>query len=146
MYLMVFIMKRTTMFFLLVCFGCGHQAKMPIAHISLVNNDSAVEFSGIDASIMGEIGRDTASNVWQNLLPVYRMPADTDMKDYQPIQHGLYQIKDSSVVFTPDTPFAKGHIYFMRYYQFAGGDDTWEIIKGKKKLRGLRYVDLVFKD
>ena len=101
---------------------------------------------GLDASIMGEIGRDTAANVWQNLLPVYRMPADTDMKDYQPIQHGRYQLKDSSVVFTPDTPFTKGHTYFMRYYKFAGGDDTWEIIKGKKKLRGLKYVDVVFKD
>ena len=139
-------MKRKFLFFLLLCFGCTHPAKTPVVHISLTDNDSAVKFMGLDASIMGEIGRDTAANVWQNLLPVYRMPADTDMKDYQPIQHGRYQLKDSSVVFTPDTPFTKGHTYFMRYYKFAGGDDTWEIIKGKKKLRGLKYVDVVFKD
>ena len=119
---------------------------MPVVHVSLTDNDSAVKFTGLDASIMGEISRDTAVNVWQNLLPVYRMPADTDMKDYQPVQHGRYHLKDSSVVFTPDTPFTKGHSYFMRYYRFEGGDDTWEIIKGKKKLRGLRYVDLVFEE
>ncbi len=141
-----FIMKKTVLLFLLICFGCAHRVKAPVGHISLINNNNSVKFSGLDPAITGEIGRDTATDIWQNLLPVYRMPADTDMKDYQPIQHGRYQLKDSSVVFIPDTPFTKGHTYFMRYYKFEGGDDTWEIIKGNKKLRGLKYVDLVFKD
>jgi hypothetical protein len=139
-------MKRTLLFFFLLGLGCTHKPKTPVVHISLSDNNSSVKFTGLDASIMGDISRDTASGIWQNLLPVYRTPADTDMKDYQPVQHGRYQVKDSSIVFTPDTPFTKGHTYFMRYYKFAGGDDTWEIIKGKKKLRGLKYVDLVFKE
>jgi hypothetical protein len=136
-------MKRQAFFFLLLCFGCGH-SKAPAVSISLVNNNQSVQFKGLDPAIMGEVSRNAAPGVWENLIPVYRMPADTDLKDYQPIQHGSYQVKDSVIVFTPDTPFTKGHTYFMRYYKFEGGTKPWDFIRGKKKLGSVGYQDLVF--
>jgi len=130
---------------LLFCLGCSHQPKAPAVHVSVINNTS-VQFTGLDPAIVGEIGRDTTRDVWENLIPVYKMPADTDMKDFQPVQHGAYQIKDSVVLFTPDTPFVKGHTYFMRHYQFTGGIKPWDMLKGKKKLGSVHYEDLEFSE
>ena len=138
-------MKKSAWLLLLFCFGCTHKSKAPAVHISMVNNNRSVKFTGLDYAITGEISRDSTADIWENLLPVYRMPADTDLKNYQPVQHGLYQLKDSTLVFTPDTPFVKGKTYFMRYYQFDGGVKVWDFIQGKKKLRSMRYIDLVFK-
>ncbi|HAL82997.1 MAG TPA: hypothetical protein DCO83_12810 [Mucilaginibacter sp.] len=126
-------MKKTAWFLLSFCFACTPKPKTPAVQVSIVNN-----------AIMGEINRDTASGVWKSLLPVYRMPKDTDLKDYQSVQPGIYRLKDSAIVFTPDTPFAKGQTYFMRFYQF-GGNSTWDFISGKKKLRSVHYIDLPFK-
>ena len=136
--------KKTFLLLALLYFGCKHRPEPPAVHISLINNNHSVAFKGLDHAITGEISRDTTANIWQNLLPVYRMPTDTDMKDYQPIQHGLYRLKDSVVVFTPDTPFIKGQIYFMRYYQFGGSDSFLDFIKGKKRLRSMHYIDIAF--
>src|SRR5277367_2324317 len=106
-------MKKSVCILLIFLFSCSGQTKSPVVHVALVNNNRSVHFSGLDPSIMGEIGRDTTLNVWENLIPVYRMPADTDMKDFQPVQHGVYLLKDSVVTFTPDTPFVKGQTYYI---------------------------------
>jgi len=87
----------------------------------------------MDYAVLSDINRDSLQAMWQSLLPVYRMPADTDLKNYQPLQPGVYQLKDSAVLFTPDTPFAQNKTYFMRYYKFGEGDDLWAYIKNKKK-------------
>jgi hypothetical protein len=137
-------MKKPVLLFLVICFGCTHQPRQIAVHITLINNNQSIHFTGLDPAIMGEIGRDTTLNVWQNLIPVYRMPADTDMKDFQPVQHGIYLLTDSVVTFTPDTPFVKGQTYFMRYYQFEGGTKPWDLLRGKKKLGSVRYEDLTF--
>ena len=122
------------------------RAKQPVVHIKLVNNNQSVQFKGLDGAIMGEISRGGIPDVWERLIPVYQMPADTDLKDYQPVQHGAYQLKNDAIVFTPDTPFTKGHTYFMRYYRYEGGVKSWDLIRGKKKLGSVRYQDLVFVD
>lgn len=114
----------------------------PAVHISLINNGQSVRFRGLDYAIISEIDRDSAS--WQSLLPVYRMPADTELKSYQPAQPGRYVLKDSAIVFTPDTPFLKGRTYFMRYYQFGEGNTPLDYIRGRSRLGNVRYVDLVF--
>ena len=138
-------MKKTAAyFFLLLCFSCTPKPNPSAVRVSMVNNNQSVKFTGLDYAIMGEISRDTTSGVWKSLLPVYRMPKDTDLKDYQPVQPGIYRLKDSAIVFTPDTPFAKGQTYFMRFYQF-GGNGPWDFISGKKKLRDKHYIDLPFK-
>ena len=60
------------------------------------------------------------------------------------MQHGRYVLKDSAVIFTPDTAFVKGQTYFMRYYQFKG-ENVWDFIKGKKRLGEVQFMDLVVK-
>ncbi|SRR5258708_851286 len=130
---------------LLICFGCTHQPKMPAVHVTLVDSNQSVKFKGLDYAIVSEINRDSTTGIWQRLLPVYRMPADTDLKDYQPVQPGVYRLKDSAVVFTPDTPFAKSRTYFMRYYKFGDANGVWDFIRNKKRLGSMHYVDLEFK-
>ncbi len=125
--------------------ACTSKPQSPSIHISLVNNDHSVKIKGLEYAVIREINRDSVTDGWQNLLPVYRMPADTDMKDYQPVQHGQYRLKDSAVVFTPDTPFIKGTTYFVRYYQFGVNADGWDLIKSKKKPGSTHFIDLVFK-
>jgi len=138
-------MKKMVWPFLLICFGCRHQPKQPAVHITLINNSQSIKCTGLDYAITGEISRDSVPGIWQGLIPVYRMPADTDMKDYQKPLPGVYRLKDSAVVFTPDTPFVKNQTYFVRYFKFDGGNDSWDIIKGKKKLGKTPYTDLIFK-
>ncbi len=77
-------MKKLVWLFLLICVGCTHQPKQPTVHIALINNNRSIEFKGLDDAITGELNRDSVPGIWQGLIPVYRMPADTDMKDYQP--------------------------------------------------------------
>lgn len=139
------LMNRYYVLLMLLFFGCASKPKAPTVHISLINNDSSVKFKGLDYAVISEIDRDSVFGTWENLLPVFRMPADTDLKNYQPVQPGSYQLKDSAVVFTPDTPFTKGQIYFVRYFEFDKGDNIWDYIKGKKKLGKIQYIDLIFK-
>jgi hypothetical protein len=86
-----------------------------------------------------------SSSVWQSLIPVYKMPADTDLKDYQPVQPGKYTVQDSIVIFTPDTPLKKGQAYFVRYYHYDKGSSLWDHIKDHQKLSSQQYTDLIFK-
>ena len=132
-------------FILLLLISCKTKPKTPDVHISLTDSNRSVKLTGLDYAIISEINRDSVPEAWQGLLPVYRMPVDTDMKNYQPVQPGKYRLKDSSVVFTPDTPFVKDKTYFMRYYKFDRGADIWAFIKNKRKLKQTRYIDLIFR-
>lgn len=138
-------MKKPILFFLLLCLGCSHKPKTPTINVSFTNNGQSIKFKGLDKSILGEIARDTIQDVWQNLMPVYKMPADTDGKDFQPTQPGKYHLADSVVIFTPDTPFNKSNTYFMRFYKFGEGTSLMEYINGRGKLKSKNYVDLIFK-
>lgn len=137
-------MKKYGWVLLLLMFSCGEKQHAPVIHISLANDNRSIKFTGLDKEIVTEIDRDSIPEVWENLVPVFKMPADTDLKNYQPVQHGLYTLKDSSVIYTPDTPFVKGQAYFMRYYVFKGAD-IWDYLKGKKRLGNVSYRDLVIK-
>jgi len=137
-------MKKYTSLLLLLCLGCQHQTPVPAVRISLVNNNQSLKITGIDPVIMHDINRDSVS-AWQSLFAVYRMPADTDLKNYQPVQPGKYLLTDSVLVFTPDTPFTKQQTYFMRYYNYAGNKSVWDYIKGKTKVGQLHFTDLIFK-
>lgn len=138
-------MKQTRfLIIILTCLGCQTKIRQPVIQVSLINNGSSLKIAGISSLIMQDISRDSVSN-WQALAPVYRMPADTDLKNYQPAQPGLYQIKDNAVVFTPDTPFVKQQTYFLRYYNYESDDNLWNYIKGKKHPGKLRFSDLIFK-
>src|ERR1700743_3822367 len=98
-------MSRFLCVVIFFCVGCSRNEKVPAIHIFLINNNQSLKIAGLDEAVMNDIARDSSNEVWQGLIPVYRMPADTDMKDYQPVQPGKYVLKDSAIVFTPDTPF-----------------------------------------
>ena len=133
------------MIILLIAVGCKRKDNAPAIQISLIDSNKNLKISGLDYAIVQDINRDTTANVWQNLIQVYRMPADTDMKDYQPIQPGKYMVKDSAVVFIPDTPFDVHQTYFMRYYQYDKGSSAWDYIKNHQKPDKKQYQDLIFK-
>jgi len=138
-------MKNSFLLLLLVLLGCSHQPKTQPVRISLINSQRSLKFTGLDAAILGEIGRDSSTAVWQCLLPVYRMPADTDMKDFQHAQPGQYLVNGDAVVFTPDTPFTARQSYFVRYYLFGQGNTPIDYLKGHKKPGTQPYIDLIFK-
>jgi hypothetical protein len=136
--------KKSTFLLLFVFLGCKTKPVESSIHISLTDSNKHLKISGLDNAIVQEINRDTTTNVWQNLIQVYRMPADTGMKDFQPIQPGKYAVKDSLVVFIPDTPFAQHQTYFARYYQYDKGNTAWDYIKNNQKPGKKQYKDLIF--
>ncbi len=137
-------MKKLPGILLLFCLACSTKPKAPEIKISLTDSSRSIKINGVDNSIAGEISRDSTSGIWQNLIPVYKMPADTDLKSYQPVQPGNYKVKDNAIVFTPDTPFVKGRAYFIRYYLFKG-KDAWDIVRDKRRLGEASYTDMVIK-
>ena len=139
-------MKKYFLIFLLAaCFGCSSSSRKQIVTIKLTDSGKSLEMSGIDNDILEELNRDTSTTIWQSLVPVYRMPADTDMKDFQHAQPGKYKVTDSTVIFTPDTPFVKQQTYFVRWYQYDKGNSNFDYIKSNKKLGKIPYTDLIFK-
>ena len=137
--------KLSCIFPLLLAFACT-PAKHPAAvKVALVNNRQSIRFKGLDYAVMQDIARDTDKTVWQGLVQVYRMPADTDLKNYQPVQPGRYILKDSAVVFTPDTPFIKGQTYFVRNYRLGEGAALIDYIKSRSQPGKVHFIDLIFK-
>jgi hypothetical protein len=139
-------MRIAALFFLLVIFcGCAPSNTSPHITITKIANN-AIKFSGLDLTTIQFLNSDSASSSdWQSLIPVYKMPADTDLKDYQPVQPGKYTVHDSVVIFTPDTAFQKGQAYFVRVYHYDKSSSLWDHIKDHQKLNSPRYTDLIFK-
>lgn len=134
-------MKICCAFLLLIMMGCSGP-KNPLVTIQLTG--PSLKITGIDPIILNDIARDSSAD-WQSLFPVYRMPADTDMKDYQQEQSGKYQVQNGAVLFTPDTPFTKPEIYFMRCYDHSLGKDAWNYISGQGNKGAPHYTDLIFR-
>jgi len=135
-------MKKILLLLLIFSAACKSKPKEAPVSVKLINNGRSVKFQGIDDAILGEISRGAGPEIWQSLLPVYRLPADTDMKDYQQPQPGTYKLQEKGIVFTPDTPFIKGQAYYVRYYHFDEGKNVWDIVKNKRKLGNQPFTDL----
>jgi hypothetical protein len=136
-------MKLWRLLLMVILVGCaGHSQK--IITVTLTNNHS-LQISGFDKAVIDDIGRDSSSEAWQVLLPVYKMPADTDMKDFQNPQAGKYSIKDSLVIFIPDTAFKKGQVYFVRSFDYSTAKDAWAFVRQKKQKGSAGHKDLLFK-
>lgn len=139
-------MKKYYFILIILLSTCSNPQKLSsTVTVSLTADHRSVQFKGLDRLIVGEISRDTNAAVWQSLVSVYKMPADTDLKNYQSVQPGKYQVQDSVVVFTPDTPFVKGKIYFVRNYQPDAANHLSDYIKGNAHVGSLKYIDLIFK-
>ena len=138
-------MKNVCLIFAtLFCLGCSRHDKAINVRISLSDNNRSLKISGFDKAIITDIGRDSSNDAWQSLLPVYKMPSDTDMKDYQQVQPGNYKANDSVLVFTPDTAFNKGQVYFLRFFEHHEGASALQYIRDRKRPGSLSYKDLVF--
>jgi hypothetical protein len=123
----------------------SNQTRTNQIHIALTADKRSLNITGLDNAIVQDINRDSLGGNWQSLVPVYKMPADTDLKNYQPVQPGKYIVKDSVVVFIPDTPFIARQTYFVRYYNFDANNKASDYILGHNKLGSLPYTDLIFK-
>ncbi|RFZ92525.1 hypothetical protein D0C36_13945 [Mucilaginibacter conchicola] len=139
-------MKRHYFLLILLLAACSRPQKLTsTVAVSVTADHRSVQFKGLDRLVIGEISRDTNAAVWQSLVAVYKMPADTDLKSYQPVQPGKYRVQDSVVVFTPDTPFVKGKTYFVRNYRPDAANHLSDYIKGQAHVGSLKYIDLIFK-
>ena len=138
-------MKIAILFLAVIfCVGCSKHPKPVDVKISLTDSNHSLKITGFDKLIVAEIGRDTNNEAWESLLPVYKMPVDTDMKDYQNVQPGKYTVQDSVVIFTPDTAFKKGQVYFLRFFRHDEDISAWKLIRQKKRPGSISYKDLVF--
>jgi hypothetical protein len=138
-------MKEITLFLMLIfCLGCTRPSKINIA-IALIDSNKSLKISGFDKEVINDIAQNSADSAWQALLPVYKMPLDTDMKDFQNAQPGKYEVKDSLVVFTPDTPFRKGQVYFLRSFDYNQARDAWAFVREQKQKGSIGHKDLLFK-
>ncbi|WPU94660.1 hypothetical protein SNE25_03885 [Mucilaginibacter sabulilitoris] len=138
-------MKKMIWLCLLLCFGCNTNKEEVNVQITQSADKRSIQISGLDNAVLQDIARDSSGSAWQALVPVYKMPADTDLKNYQPVQPGTYHVKDNSVIFTPDTPFAAHQTYFVRYYKYDTANKASDFIMGRNRPGGLHYSDLVFK-
>jgi len=137
-------MKRC--FFLLTfLFGCSNHSNTSNISVSLINTNHSLQISGFDKEIINDIAQNSADSAWQALLPIYKMPADTDMKDFQKAQPGKYGVKDSLVIFTPDTPFREGQVYFLRSFDYNQAKDAWAFVREQKQKGSIGHKDLLFK-
>lgn len=135
-------------FFILVLVSCRENARTQTGaiQIRLAADSQSVCLTGLDYHIIYQLKTDSlTAQTWQNLFAVYRMPADTDMKDIQPAQPGHYTLTDTSVIFKPDTAFAKHQTYFVRFYGGGPAQGHMHVLQGGAKIQGQHYREMVFK-
>lgn len=130
---------------MVICFGCTTKTAQQVPKISFESRGQTLKISGLNNVVVQDINRDTTTNKWQQLIPVYSMPVDTDMKDFQPVQPGNYLVKGGVIFFTPDTPFKHHQQYFIRYYHHDEDREVWSFITGKRRVGKVNYTDLIFK-
>jgi len=135
-------------FFAMICISCHSTdvSERDVTHIILSRDSQLVCVSGIDYSILQQFKKDSlTTEAYQRILSVYRMPADTDMKDYQNEQPGIYNITGSLITFKPDTPFKKHQTYFARFYGHAMGNMPTDLAQGKGNLKAPKFTEVIFK-
>lgn len=135
-------------FFILALVSCRENTGVRTAaiQIRLAADSQSICLTGLDYHTIYQLKNDSLSaQSWQNLFAVYRMPADTDMKDVQPAQPGHYTLSDTSVIFKPDTAFAKHQTYFVRFYGGALAQNQLQVLQGRAKIQGQHYCETVFK-
>ena len=142
--LILLILRWLKLLLITLCFSCTTKTNKPVLNISLDSSKENLKIEGLNNAVLQDINRDTTTNKWQQLIPVFRMPADADMKDFQPIQPGKYLVQDSLIFFTPDTPFLNRQQYFIRYYHYDEDPGIWGYIKGKRRVGKINYTDLIF--
>ncbi len=138
-------MKKTLCLLFCICLGCAKKPAQSALKVTVISA-TTISITNIDNNLLANTRQDTIANAqWQSLLPVYHMPADTDMMDYQNPQPGKYTIKNNRIIFSADTPFRKGQSYFARFYHFQDDSNIWTLLKGNWKQHTSQYKECVFK-
>ncbi len=143
-------MRKTRLIYLLlfvVAFvGCHGGSKIKdTTYIHLSRDSQTVILGGLEYAALQQLKKDTLNlQAFQDLFPVYKMPADTDMKDYLKAQRGTYQITDSLIIFKPDTAFAKHQAYFARFYGYTVDNSAARLAQGKANLNGPKFKEVIF--
>jgi len=137
-------MKKWGILIVLFCFGCSTRKPELNIKVALADSNRSVKIAGFDKEVINDIAQ-TADSAWEVLLPVYKMPVDTDMKDFQNAQPGKYVVEDSLVIFTPDTAFQKGQVYFVRTFDYNQAKDAWAFVREQKQKGAVGHKDLLFK-
>ncbi|RYY34981.1 MAG: hypothetical protein EOP46_11555 [Sphingobacteriaceae bacterium] len=137
-------MKKALYIFLLFCFGCAGKKDDIMVTVKPITSGS-LQINGLPADMLYQLNRDTITERWYTLMPVFKMPADADLIDDQPEQPGTYKVAGNTILFTPDTAFVKGQQYFLRFYHIEKGNSVWDLI-GKNKVRpGTHtHTDVIF--
>jgi hypothetical protein len=142
-------MRRISLVVLLyICAGCHFSDKKAkdTTNIHLSKDSQMVVLGGLEYAALQELKKDSLTLAgFQDLFPVYKMPADTDLKDYLKAQRGTYQITDSLITFKPDTVFAKHQAYFARFYGYTTDNSATRLAQGKANLNGPKFKEVVFK-
>jgi hypothetical protein len=85
--------------------------------IELNPDSSKIVLKGLSNNIAESLKTDSLKlNAWQNLFAVYSSISADKNSISEPIM-GTYVIgTDNSIIFSPDSAFVKGHIYYARFY------------------------------
>lgn len=138
-------MRKWGLVLIITLVGCSRHKQDMNIKVSLTNNNRSINISGFDKEVIDDIAQNSADSAWLSLLPVYKMPADTDMKDFQSAQPGKYKVAATEVIFTPDTPFRQGQMYFLRTFDYSGAKDAWDFVRKQKGKGSAVHKDLLFK-
>ena len=136
-------MKRISIVILLLFFVACRQKKTDSFHITV--NKNAVQVAGVPTLTLQGIGHDSLDmKTWQSFFPVCKMPADTDMRNYQEPMPGKYAIANKLIKFTPDTPFTAGQTYFARYYVYDNEVSAADLALHNAVPGKAPYTELIF--
>jgi len=137
-------MKKSVWLLCFILLGCAKKPNQQQLSVK-VTGINTIEFKGIDYNTLSNLSQDSLGLAqWQTILPVYRMPADTDMMDFVKPQPGKYTLVKDALVFVADTPFQKHDKYFARYYKLHDDSNAWDLMKGKWKHGSPQYIACTF--
>ncbi|QKJ32538.1 hypothetical protein HQ865_23165 [Mucilaginibacter mali] len=138
-------MKKLLLPLLLLLAACRSK---PATVVNIVPDKAygMIKATGLPVYMLNGIQRDSLPvDAWQNLLLVCKMPADTDLRNYQPAIKGKYGISSGAITFTPDTPFKAGQTYFARYYHYDDKISGLDLVLHRRETGKATYTELIFK-
>ena len=136
---------KKLLFILLTLAACKYKPASTIK-ITVDHTHQAIKVTGVAATALYGIQHDSPNTeAMQNLFPVYKMPADTEMRNYQPTIKGRYGINGNNITFTPDTAFKTGQTYFARWYRYDQPLTATDMAMRTRKPGETPFIELIFK-
>ena len=119
--------------------------KTTVVEFALAADSGSLMLKNFDYAILHNLKTDSISQKGlQDVFPVFRMPADTDMKDLAKTMAGNYTVGDSTITFKPDTPFKKHCLYFARFYSGGLANSQQALVQSTANLTTQKYREFRF--